>query len=168
MELAGTQDGVIGEEAMMEQRKMEDEEKSAKKGARGIFDGVVVYVNGSTYPLVSDHKLKHVLVENGAQMSLHLGRRRVTHIIVGRPVSAGSGAGGGLAASKIEKEIKRIGGCGVKFVTVEWYVSSAHGVFSKLSSLMQKQSLTTDCSFKIGYSRVSGLASAYRKRASRR
>jgi hypothetical protein len=100
---------------------------------RRIFDGVVAYVNGSTFPLVSDHRLKKILSENGGNMSLHLGRRKVTHVILGRPAGGGSaaataaarggrGAGGGLAGGKIEKEIKRIGGCGVKFVGVEWYV----------------------------------------------
>ncbi|KAL2203975.1 hypothetical protein CC79DRAFT_1336614 [Sarocladium strictum] len=100
---------------------------------RRIFDGVVAYVNGSTFPLVSDHRLKQILSENGGNMSLHLGRRKVTHVILGRPAGGGSaaataaarggrGAGGGLAGGKIEKEIKRIGGCGVKFVSVEWYV----------------------------------------------
>lgn len=88
---------------------------------RGIFAGCVIYVNGSTYPLVSDHKLKQLLSENGAQMSLHLGRRRVTHVILGRPAGgAVKGAGGGLAGGKMEREIRRIGGCGVRFVDVEW------------------------------------------------
>lgn len=90
---------------------------------RGIFDGLVIYINGSTYPLISDHKLKQVLVENGARLSFHLGRRQVTHVILGKPSGTrGSGAGGGLAGSKLDKEIKRVGGCGVKYVGVEWYV----------------------------------------------
>lgn len=87
---------------------------------RGIFDGLIVYVNGSTHPLVSDHKLKQLLTENGARMSLHLGRRRVTHVILGRPGSVGRGAGGGLAGSKMEKEVRRVGGCGIKYVGAEW------------------------------------------------
>lgn len=90
---------------------------------RAIFDGVVVYVNGSTFPLVSDHKLKHLLTEHGGQMSIHLGRRKVTHVIIGRPTGSARGergAGGGLAGSKLDKEIRRVGGCGVKFVGVEW------------------------------------------------
>lgn len=90
---------------------------------RGIFDGLVIYINGSTYPLISDHKLKQVLAENGAKLSFHLGRRQVTHVILGKPSETrGSGAGGGLAGSKLDKEIKRVGGCGVKYVGVEWYV----------------------------------------------
>lgn len=105
------------EEVYMEARRETDE---AKEASKGIFDGVVVYVNGSTYPLISDHKLKHILSENGASLSLHLGRRKVTHVIVGRPCSSAQGAGGGLAGGKLEKEIRRIGGSGVKFVGAEW------------------------------------------------
>jgi hypothetical protein len=111
------------EEKLMAQRKKEDELREEKKGheKKGIFDGLVIYINGSTHPLVSDHKLKHLLAEHGARMSLHLGRRSVTHVILGRPTGTeGHGAGGGLAGTKIEKEIRRIGGCGVKYVGVEW------------------------------------------------
>lgn len=119
------------EETLMEERRREYEERGeARKTGRGVFDGVVVYVNGSTYPLVSDHKLKHILSENGAQMSLHLGRRKITHVILGRPAGSGrgvveggrggGGAGGGLAGGKLEKEVRRIGGCGIKYVGVEW------------------------------------------------
>ncbi len=89
---------------------------------RGIFDGAVIHINGSTYQLVSDHKLKSLLVENGAKISIHLGRRQVTHVVLGKPCGtsdAGPRAGGGLAGTKIQKEIKRIGGCGIKYVGVE-------------------------------------------------
>ncbi|KAI8218533.1 DNA repair protein REV1 [Colletotrichum sp. SAR 10_86] len=111
------------EEAIMEARRREDEEKEEKAAVgRGLFEGVTVYVNGSTHPIISDHKLKRVLVENGARMSIHLGRRQVTHVIVGRPAGVGAGAGGGLASGKLEKEIRKVGGCGVKYVGVEWYV----------------------------------------------
>lgn len=94
---------------------------------RGIFDGLVIYINGSTHPLISDHKLKHLLAENGARMSIHLGRRSVTHVILGRPcgtVGGDPGSGGGLAGTKIQKEIRRVGGCGVKYVGVEWILDS--------------------------------------------
>ncbi|KAI9740938.1 MAG: hypothetical protein M1818_004544 [Claussenomyces sp. TS43310] len=90
----------------------------------GMFHGLVIYINGSTHPLISDHKLKHLLAEHGARVSIHLGRRQVTHVILGRPCDtkdvkglahdSKAGAGGGLAATKIEKEIRRVGGCGVK------------------------------------------------------
>ncbi len=91
---------------------------------RKIFQGLRVYLNGSTAPIVSDHRLKQLLTQHGAGVSISLGRRSVTHVILGTP-NAGSGggrggAGGGLSASKIEKEIKRVGGCGVKYVGVEW------------------------------------------------
>jgi len=111
------------EEKLMAKRKQEDETKEEEKnGKKGIFNGLVIYINGSTHPLVSDHKLKHLLAENGAHLSLHLGRRSVTHVILGKPSSAGAGAGGGLAGTKIQKEIQRVRGCGVKYVGVEWYV----------------------------------------------
>lgn len=110
--------GRTAEEALMKKREKEDEERVVGKG--GIFSGCVAYVNGSTYPVVSDHKLKQILSENGARMSLHLGRRQVTHVILGRPAGGGMGAGGGLAGGKMEREIRRLGGCSVVFVGVEW------------------------------------------------
>lgn len=91
-----------------------------KTSTSNMFDGLVIYVNGSTHPLISDHKLKHILVENGARMSIHLGRRQVTHVILGKPSGPSSGAGGGLAGGKLDKEIRRVGGCGIKYVGVEW------------------------------------------------
>jgi hypothetical protein len=111
------------EERLMAERKREDELKGEEKLNRQkrVFDGLVIYINGSTYPMVSDHKLKHLLAENGAKVSLHLGRRQVTHVILGKPNGApGTGVEGGLSGSKLEKEIKRVGGCGVKYVGVEW------------------------------------------------
>ncbi|TPX18432.1 uncharacterized protein E0L32_011673 [Thyridium curvatum] len=110
------------EENIALRRRLEDEQRDRQRAnqPRKIFDGLVVYVNGSTHPLVSDHRLKHLLAEHGARMSIHLGRRQVTHVILGRPVAGGGGAGGGLAGGKLEREIRRVGGCGVKFVGVEW------------------------------------------------
>ncbi|RDL37860.1 BRCT protein [Venustampulla echinocandica] len=99
--------------------------EQALERRKGIFDGLVIYINGSTHPLISDHKLKHALAENGARLSMHLGRRDVTHVILGRPSgSQRSGAGGGLAGTKLQKEIKRVGGCGLKYVGVEWVLES--------------------------------------------
>lgn len=92
---------------------------------RKIFQDLHIYINGSTAPMVSDHRLKQLLAEHGGQISIALGRRSVTHVILGTPNGARrgvQGAGGGLAAGKIQKEIKRVGGCGVKYVGVEWYV----------------------------------------------
>ncbi|KAL2264698.1 hypothetical protein VTJ83DRAFT_7208 [Remersonia thermophila] len=102
------------------------EDKTTQPRGRKIFDGLVVYVNGSTHPLVSDHKLKHLLSENGARIALHLGRRQVTHVILGNPAgpSGSGGAGGGLAGGKLDREIRRVGGCGIKFVGVEWALES--------------------------------------------
>ncbi|KAL7923691.1 hypothetical protein ACQKWADRAFT_40913 [Trichoderma austrokoningii] len=116
------------EEVLMEQRRLQDEEKEteARDNPRKLFAGVTVYVNGSTFPLVSDHRLKQLITENGGNMALHLGRRRVTHVIVGRASGSrrADGLGGGLAAGKLEREIRRSGGCGVKFVGVEWILES--------------------------------------------
>ncbi|GKT50346.1 uncharacterized protein ColSpa_10527 [Colletotrichum spaethianum] len=113
------------EEEIAEARRKEDEEKEARKAVgRGLFEGVTVYINGSTHPIISDHRLKRVLVENGARMSIHLGRRQVTHVIVGRPAGVGAGAGGGLAGGKLDKEIRKVGGCAVKYVGVEWVMES--------------------------------------------
>lgn len=103
------------------------EQEQEKGGTTKIFDGLVVYVNGSTHPLISDHKLKHVLVEHGARVSVHLGRRHVSHVILGRLSSTArghAGAGGGLAGGKLDKEVRRVGGCGVKYVGVEWVLES--------------------------------------------
>lgn len=115
---------LTAEDALMQQRRLEDEEKQkeAQANPRKLFDGVTVYVNGSTFPLVSDHRLKQLITENGGAMSLNLGRRKVTHVILGRPNGSaeGRGTGGGLAAGKLEKEIQKTRGCGVKFVSVEW------------------------------------------------
>lgn len=117
---------VTTEESLVASEKEEDEQDGeavkvqSQDRVSKIFDGLVIYVNGSTHPLVSDHKLKHILVENGAAMSIHLGRRKVTHVILGKPSGPNGGAGGGLAGGKLEKEIRRVGGCGVKYVGVEW------------------------------------------------
>lgn len=88
---------------------------------RKIFHGLQMYINGSTAPLVSDHRLKQLLVQHGAGVCISLARRTVTHVILGTPNSGGGGgAGGGLAARKMQKEISRVRGCGVKYVGVEW------------------------------------------------
>ncbi|KAF2487476.1 hypothetical protein BDY17DRAFT_320018 [Neohortaea acidophila] len=88
-----------------------------------IFHNLAFYINGSTAPVISDHKLKRLLTEHGAGISIALGRRTVTHVILGRPASNG-GAGGGLAGSKIHKEISAKRGESVKYVTAEWVLES--------------------------------------------
>ncbi|KAG8532569.1 uncharacterized protein KY384_002446 [Bacidia gigantensis] len=95
-----------------------------KPQSKGIFYGLSFYINGSTAPMISDHKLKQLIAENGGKVSLGLARRSVSHVIVGRPNGRLGGAGGGLSGSKIEKEIQRVRGCGVKFVAVEWFIES--------------------------------------------
>ncbi|KAI9811167.1 MAG: hypothetical protein M1827_005618 [Pycnora praestabilis] len=103
-------------------------EPSSRK--KQIFKNLSFYINGSTAPKISDHRLKYLLAEHGARVSIALGRRSVTHVIIGTPNGApgsdiggsgggkgrgvSAGAGGGLAASKIQKEISRVGGCGVR------------------------------------------------------
>ncbi|KAI1502775.1 BRCA1 C terminus domain-containing protein [Biscogniauxia marginata] len=117
-------DSLPAEEWLVAPRKAKEESREAGRARpRRMFDGVVVYVNGSTHPLISDHKLKHVLAEHGGRLSSHLGRRQVTHVILGRPAGV-AGAGGGLAGGKLQKEIQKTGGCGVKFVSVEWVLES--------------------------------------------
>lgn len=100
-----------------------DNDKPSSDTKQRLFAGTTVYVNGSPMPLISDHKLKHLLVSHGANLSLSLARNSVTHVIVGRPSSStavGKGAGGGLAARKLNKEIERRGRQ-VKVVYAEWY-----------------------------------------------
>ena len=140
------------EEELMAERKREDDLKEEHKLNRqkGVLDGLVIYINGSTYPMISDHKLKHLLVENGAKLSLHLGRKQVTHVILGRPVAQRTGAGGGLSGTKLEKEIKRTRGSGIKYVGVEWYVSTC---------LIQYLMLICH----VGYSKVSKPEKEYQK-----
>ncbi|OKL60467.1 hypothetical protein UA08_04428 [Talaromyces atroroseus] len=102
---------------------------------RGIFSNLTFYINGSTYPIISEHKLKHLLAAEGGCISLHLARRAVTHVIL--PTSGAPGgiarAGGLLAAGKLQKEglkgsssrgVGAGGGKGIKYVTVEWAIES--------------------------------------------
>jgi len=105
----------------------DNDQEKAETSHPQIFRNLTIYINGSTAPTISDHKLKHLLVTHGANVSIALGRRTVTHVVLGHPSNAskaGSGAGGGLAGSKIQKEIARVGGKGVKFVSVEWVIDS--------------------------------------------
>ncbi|KAL8727905.1 MAG: hypothetical protein Q9181_005539 [Wetmoreana brouardii] len=118
---------VAPSEAPAEKTNVEAQKRvTAAPGGKKMFDGLCVFINGSTAPMVGDHRLKQLLAENGARISIALGRRSVTHVILGRPNGAahGNGAGGGLAAMKIQKEIQRVGGKGVKHVGVEWVLES--------------------------------------------
>lgn len=104
----------------------QDTENTTISKSPQVFAGACIYINGSIYTTISDHKLKHLLVTHGARLSIHLGRRSVTHVILGRPnASAVPGAaGGGLSASKMQKEITKVMGNSVKFVTIEWVIES--------------------------------------------
>ncbi len=83
-----------------------------------IFRSLTLYLNGSTYASgISDHKLKSLFVQYGGSLSIGLARRTVTHVVLGSIV-------GGLAAGKIQKEVARVGGKGVKYVTAKWVVDS--------------------------------------------
>ncbi|KXT13905.1 hypothetical protein AC579_2630 [Pseudocercospora musae] len=88
-----------------------------------IFNNLCFYINGCTAP-VSDHKLKHMISIHGGNMSIALGRRTVTHVVLGKPNANGSGCGGGLAGSKIHKEITQMRGKSVKFITADWVTES--------------------------------------------
>jgi len=103
----------------------EDTESATTPKPPQVFARTCIYINGSTFPTISDHKLKHLLVTHGARLSIHLGRRSVSHVILGRANGASvPGAGGGLSASKMQKEIAKVGGKNVKFVTAEWVMES--------------------------------------------
>jgi hypothetical protein len=87
-----------------------------------IFRNLRIYLNGSTAPLISDHKLKHLFVRHGGNTSIALGRRTVTHVILGNDFADG----GGLASRKIDKEVKLVRGLGngVRYVTAQWVMDS--------------------------------------------
>ncbi|KAJ5143161.1 uncharacterized protein N7515_001948, partial [Penicillium bovifimosum] len=100
------------------------------KSTSNLFAGVTVFINGSTLPQISEYKLKHLLVSSGAKTSIYMARKTVTHVIIGRPNTgisdggAASGAGGGLAAGKLQQEIARGGWKGVRVVSVDWALES--------------------------------------------
>ena len=85
-----------------------------------IFRGLNLYLNGSTAPLVSDHKLKQLWVQHGGSVSIGLGRRTVTHVVLGQT----STGGGSLASSKIQKEVVRVRGKSIQYVNVRWILDS--------------------------------------------
>ncbi|RMY96674.1 hypothetical protein D0862_08461 [Hortaea werneckii] len=100
-----------------------DKEEPEESLALQIFRGLCFYINGSTMPIISDHRLKFVIRNHGGDLSIALGRRSVTHVIIGK-TSAQGGCGGGLAGSKIQKEIVRQGGNAVNYVTADWVTES--------------------------------------------
>ncbi|PWY70409.1 hypothetical protein BO70DRAFT_137400 [Aspergillus heteromorphus CBS 117.55] len=90
-----------------------------------ILTNLTIHINGQTTPHISDHKLKRLLVAHGASLAIAL-NRKVTHLVVGQPNSGPGrgGAGGGLAAGKLQKEIQRAGWKGIKLVRVQWVLDS--------------------------------------------
>ncbi|RMZ92573.1 hypothetical protein DV736_g181, partial [Chaetothyriales sp. CBS 134916] len=80
-----------------------------------------MYLNGSTAPFVSDHKLKQLFVQHGGQAAIALARRTVTHVVIGETCTGG---GGGLASGKIEKEVSTVASKGIKYVTAHWVLDS--------------------------------------------
>lgn len=123
---------------------------SLHSSASKLLHGCIIYVNGSTYPLISDHFLRHLINMHGGNTSTVLGRRRVTHVVLthkeptdDRPLtstpcasSRGStattalrqdgfrAAGGALANGKIAKEIQRKQLSKINFVTAHWVMES--------------------------------------------
>ena len=97
-----------------------------------IFIGTTMFINGSTLPLISDHRLKRLLVDHGAQISIHMARKAVSHVIIGQPNAISNkatlGAGGGLSARKLQQEIARGGWKGIRIVGVEWYDTLLYAV----------------------------------------
>lgn len=93
---------------------------TTKSSSSTLFTGTTIYINGSTLPQISDHKLKSLLASHGATIAIGMARRTVTHVIIGQPGTTGQGAGGGLAAGKLQGEIERGGWKGVRIVGVDW------------------------------------------------
>ncbi|OOQ88837.1 hypothetical protein PEBR_11668 [Penicillium brasilianum] len=97
---------------------------TTKSSSSTLFTGTTIYINGSTLPQISDHKLKSLLASHGATIAIGMARRTVTHVIIGQPGTTGKGAGGGLAAGKLQGEIERGGWKGVRIVGVDWVLES--------------------------------------------
>lgn len=102
-----------------------------------IFRGLTMYVNGSTAPLVSDHQIKQLFVQHGGNSAFALGRRSVTHVIIGGT------CGGGLASGKINKEVTTIGGKGIKYVTAQWVLCSIEKGIRQPESRYVPENLST-------------------------
>lgn len=62
--------------------------------------------------------MKQLFVQHGGNASISLGRRTVTHVVLG------DSCGGGLASSKIQKEVALVRGKGIKYVTAQWVLDS--------------------------------------------
>ena len=77
---------------------------------------------------MGDHALKHVLARHGAHVCTLLRRSSTTHVILSAPARVGAGAGGGLAAAKLQREIdaKKVvaSGRAIRYVGVQWVLDS--------------------------------------------
>jgi hypothetical protein len=140
--VAKVSDSQIGEKRDVDHYSDKSSLSLEMKEVPQIFKGVTVYINSTYHPLVSDHYLKQLLMTHGATISLSPSKK-VSHIIVGKPNSGpGKGAGGGLAASKLQKEISRGGWKGFKVVFTEWYfVPLLLGAYVKFLNLTIIQGL---------------------------
>jgi len=97
---------------------------TATEEGKPIFSSCNIHISGSTAPHISDHKLKHLLTFHGATVHVMLRRSSTTHVLLCPSATVGSGAGGGLAAKKLQKEIEAKKGARMKFVTVQWALDS--------------------------------------------
>lgn len=97
---------------------------TAEDANKKIFEGCSIYISGMTQPHIGDHALKHLLGKSGAQVSTYIRATKNTHIIIGEEAKVGSGAGGGLAAGKIQKLVQSRKLVGMKFVSVHWVLDS--------------------------------------------
>ncbi|KAH8151993.1 uncharacterized protein LAJ45_03986 [Morchella importuna] len=68
-----------------------------------FFHPLTIHISGATTPHISDHALKHLLARHGARIAPSIAQRSTTHVIIG----GGAGAGGLLAAGKLQKEVAR-------------------------------------------------------------
>jgi hypothetical protein len=114
---------IVCEEQDEKEQSFCGERKQKQAKTKAIFHNVCVYINGSTMPLVSDHKLKQLLTKHGARVSLALGRRSVTHVILGT-TSTNGWCGGGLSGSKLQREIASARGKAIRYVSAEWALES--------------------------------------------
>ena len=104
------------------QQKKETGTSQPGTKAAQIFHNLTLYLNGSTAPLVSDHKLKQIFAQHGGNTSITPRRCTVTHVVLGDDHAGG----GGLASSKIQKEVALVRGLGkgVRYVTAQWILDS--------------------------------------------
>jgi hypothetical protein len=118
-----------------------------------IFANTVIYINGSTAPLISEHALRQLIVQHGGRTSIALLRKSVTHVVLTPKASALAttpdappstlaaeirgldritalrqvSAGGGLAAVKMAREVSLSGtsrGEKVIYVSPAWVLDS--------------------------------------------